>query len=218
MVMNKSEKTEQISILIKKAHRLQKKEDYFNAYGAWDDVVTELNTILESAAASSKLVKVASVASMIFTFGLGPEDLILVPLLNKALFKLFKIDVEFIAGRMNQALRMRQTCLYHEPKLFDVTNFLEELTYFTYSYKISNEVQSNSEKMKKLLNLVDPRHKVESLKFVKSEIELLEEINEIIISGRISSEIRILNKSLKKYLEGMDRTSNMLYESLANLV
>jgi hypothetical protein len=216
--MNKSEKTEQIIILIKKAHNVQIKEDYFNAYGAWDDVVTELNTLLESAAASAKLIKVASLASMIFTFGLGPEDLIMVPLLNKALFKLFKIDVEFITGRMNQALRMRQTCLYHEPKLYDVTNFLEEITYFTYSYKIANEVQSSSEKIKNFLNLINPLHKVDSLKFVKSEIELLEEINEIIESGRISPEMRTLNKSLKKYLEGMDRTKNMLYETLVNLV
>ena len=212
--MKKTEKIDRIKSLVKKAHGLQMDEDYFNAYGVWDDVVTELNSLLESVAVTSKIIKALSAVTVLFTFGLDPVDLILIPLLNKGLFKLFNVDTDFITGRMNQALRMRQTCLYHEPKLIEVSSYLEELSYYTFSYKVANEVQNSTEKIKNFLSLINPLHKVESLKFVKNENELIEEIYKILINGRISDDMRIIGKSLKRFLEGKKKTKNLVYEAL----
>ena len=212
--MKKTEKIDRIKSMVKKAHRLQMDEDYFNAYGVWDDVVTELNTLLESVAATSKFIKAFSAVTVVATIGPDPIDLIIIPLLNKGLFKLFNVDTDFITGRMNQALRMRQICLYHEPKLIEVSSYLEELSYYTFSYKVANEVQNSTDKIKNLLRIINPLQKVESLKFVKNENELIEEIYDILINGRISDDMRIIGKSLKRFLEGKKKTNNLVYEAL----
>ena len=206
---------ENINRLIKKATRLQNKEDYFKAFGAWDDVVTKLNKLLERTARGRTIAKAAGWVATIATFGIGPEDLIIVPLVNKALLRLFSIDLDFVLGKMSLALRQRQACIYHEDKLIDVSVFKEEITYFAYSYTVANSVENNTQKVNMVLSLLNPFHKIDSLKFIKSESELYEEIVNIVEHGRITKEMRTLNKYLKKYLKKKNKTKNILYESLS---
>ena len=212
---NSKKEIENINRLIKKATRLQNQENYFQAYGIWDDVVTELNKLLEATATARGITKAAGWAATIATFGLGPEDLIIVPIVNKALLWLFDIDLDFVLAKMSLALRQRQACLYHEDNLIEVSVFKEEMTYFAYSYTVANSVEDNTQKVNKVLNLLNPFHKTDNLKFIKSESELYEEIVNIVESGRITKEMRTLNKYLKRYLKNKNKTKNILYESLS---
>ena len=216
LVMAKKKEVEKINILIKKATSLQNEENYFDAYSLWDDVVTELNKLIESTKTARVITKVAGWAATIATFGIGPEDLIIVPIINKALLWLFDVDLDFVLGRMSLAMRQRQVCLYHDEKLIKVSVFKEELTYFAYSYTVSNSIEDNQQKVNKILNLLNPFHKTSSLRFTKTEPELYEEIVHIIENGRITKEIRLLNEYLISYLQLKQKTNNILYQALKN--
>jgi|TARA_B100001971_G_C18216890_1_gene554483 hypothetical protein len=205
----------EIKLLIGKATNLHNEEKYFDAYSAWDDVITRLNQTLLETQGVRQLSKGAGWVAAFLTGGLGPSDLIIIPAVNKALLWLFDIDLEFVMKKLSVAVRQRQACLYYEEKLTDVSDYLEEITYFAYSYAVANAVNDNSEKTKRYFKLINPLHKENVLKFKNSEPELYEEINEVINNGRINKEIRIINQYLKKYMELKKKTNNIVYDTLA---
>ena len=205
---------EETKAIMDKATKFHNMENYFDAYSAWDDVITRLNQTLQETQGARTLSKGAGWVAALLTGGLGASDIIIVPAVNKALLKLFDIDLEFVMNRLSVAVRQRQACLYHEDKLIDVSDYLEEITYFAYSYSTANSVEDNSAKTKRFFKLIDPFHKENELKFIKSEPELYEEIEHIISNGRITRDIRIINKYLKKYLEMKKKTNNIVYEAL----
>ena len=137
--MNVDLNVAKINHLIGKAKKLQLDEDYINAYDRWDDVIRELNSLMQETANKRKLSKLVGWGAAFFTGGLGPTDLILVPGINKLLLKWFNIDLDFISGKLSLAVRQRQVCLYHEDKLAKISHFLEELTYFSYSYSLEEK-------------------------------------------------------------------------------
>jgi len=213
-VDEKNDLENEIKLLIGKATKLHNEEKYFDAYSAWDDVITRLNQALEKTQSTRSLSKGAGWVVAILTGGLGPSDLIIVPAVNKALLWLFKIDLEFVMKKLSVAVRQRQACLYYEEKLTDVSDYLEEITYFAYSYAVANAVDDNSEKTKRFFKLINPFHKEKVLRFKKSEPELYEEIDEVINNGKRTKEIRIINQYLKKYLKLKKKTHNIVYETL----
>ena len=214
--METKDKVSKINKLIRKANKLQVEENYLNAFNEWDNVVSELNALLRDTAKSRKLSKLAGWGAALATGGLGPTDFLIVPAVNKALLKWSKIDLDFIAEKLSLAIRQRQMCIYYEDKISEISIFIEEMSYFAYSYRLANKVQNSLDTVNKLFELVNPLHEEESLRFVRTELELYEEIVTILENGKISSEMRILNKSLKKYLKTKNKVNNILFEALSS--
>ena len=80
---------EETKALMDKATKLHNKENYFDAYSAWDDVITRLNQTLQETQGARTLSKGAGWVAALLTGGLGASDIIIVPAVNKALLKLF---------------------------------------------------------------------------------------------------------------------------------
>ena len=138
------------------------------------------------------------------------------PGINKLLLKWFNIDLDFISGKLSLAVRQRQVCLYHEDKLAKISHFLEELTYFSYSYSLEEKkVRNGYDKVYMFIELANPLANEEQLRFTMSEVELYEKLTDQIEKGAYAPGVRTLNKCLKKYLESSKKTKNMLYQTLS---
>ena len=206
-----------INIIVSKAEKLQQVEDYNNAYREWDNVVTELNIIIKTTKRSRMVTKAGGWIAAIATGGLGLEDLILAPAVNKGLLMLFKIDLDFVIRKLSYSLNQRQSCLYNSPDLCKITDYKQELTYFAFSYHVANSVETSTERMKKLLELINPFEDNFDLRFNKSVTGLLDEIYEVISNGRINQEIRSLNRYLAFFLRIHNKTNNDVYKQISYL-
>ena len=204
-----------INSMILRAEKFQESENYVAAYQEWDNVVTELNVSIKTTKVSRMGTKSLGWIAALLTGGFGPTDFILVPAINKGLLRLFKIDLDFVIRKLSYSLNQRQCCLYNSPDLISISDFKQELTYFAFSYYVANSVETSSEKMKKLLSLINPfREDVYELKFNKSIPNLLDDIHDVISNGRITQEIRILNLYLAEFLKIHNKTKNSVYKQL----
>ena len=203
-----------INSIIRSAEKLHQSEDYINAFQEWDNVVTELNIIIKTTKKSRMVTKAGGWIAAFATGGLWFEDLIIAPAVNKFLMHAFKIDIEFLIRKLSYSLNQRQACLYNSPDLCKITNFRQELTYFAFSYHVANSVETSSEKLKKLIELVNPLEDSLDLRFHKSVPSLLDDIYEVISNGRISQEIRILNLYLSQFLDTHKKTNNSVYKQI----
>jgi len=206
-----------INTIISKAEKLQQIEDYIGAYEEWDNVVTELNITIKTTKASRMGTKAVGWTAAILTGGLGLEDFILVPAINKGLLHLFKIDLDFVIGKLSYSLNQRQCCLYNSPDLIKITDYRQELTYFAFSYYVANSIETSSEKMKRLISLVNPFEDSYDLRFNKSVPSLLDDIHEVISNGRITQEVRSLNMYLSEFLKVHNKTNNTVYRQISYL-
>jgi len=206
-----------INTIILKAEKLQESEDYVGAYQEWDNVVTELNISIKTTKASRQGTKAIGWIVAFLTGGLGPTDAFLIPAINKGLLSLFKIDLDFVVGRLSYSLNQRQCCIYNSPDLLKITDYKQELTYFAFSYYVANNVETSSEKMKRLFSLFHPFEDSYDLRFHKSVPSLLDDIHDVISNGRITQEIRTLNMYLSKFLRTHNKINNSVYRQVSHL-
>jgi len=204
-----------INSIIRSAEKLQESEDYVNAYQEWDNVVTELNIIIKTTKKSRMVTKAGGWIAAFATGGIGLEDLIIAPAINKALLYAFKIDLDFVVRKLSYSLNQRQSCLYNSPDLCKIADYRQELTYFAFSYHVANSVETSSEKLKKLFELINPLEDSFDLRFNKSVPNLLDDIYEVISNGRVSQEIRSLNLYLSQFLEIHKKTNNSVYKQIS---
>ena len=151
------------------------------------------------------------------TGGPGLEDLFLVPMINTGLLQLFNIDLKSFLGKLEYALRKKQYCMYRDEGIVAVADFHMELTYFCWCYYITDEVNSNEEKMKNLLSLINPFEDDASPKHKKSVGELYDLIEKNLRTNIMHDNKRKLNKYLFDYLTKVNKTNNDLYSKLGSM-
>ena len=123
-------KTEKINRILSEAESLTIDENFLDAWQKWDDVVTELDVMIRDTKLSRGLAKGAGWASAFLTGGLGPSDVLIVPLVSKGLMKIFGVNLNFLLDKLENALSKRHYCMDREPDIARISDFHSELAYF----------------------------------------------------------------------------------------
>lgn len=199
------------------AKKLTINESYFEAWEKWSEVVTELDLTIQKTKMARAAAKGVGWLGAVMTGGIGLEDVFLVPLISNGLMKIFGINLKEFLEELERALRARQSCMYRDKRIVNIADYDVELTYFYWCYSVTDEVQSNDQKLKKLLSVWNPFEDDASPKHKYSANELYDLIEENISNHGMNDKKRKLNKYLRSYLERLNKTNNDLYGKLRSM-
>lgn len=197
-----------------KADALLERDSYQEAYTLYHEVTTELMELLEQSSTTRKIAKGAGWAAALLTGGFGPEDFIIVPLVNKFLMKFLGLDL----GQTLQMLYIAST-----RKLFIIgldrsisasVPTEKVLLDFLIAYRIVGE-SADKKMLDSLMTLINPFAEDSSLNGSEnrySQNDLLGILHPETL--RNHPQIAYLNGFLLLYLTDKNLTGNTIYTSL----
>lgn len=137
-------------------------DNYFNqrnydrAYEQYNQLYYQLINCLKEARGYRNVSKGVGFLAAILTGGFGVEDLLIVPLVNKALLSLFGIDVEQMLENFNYSVRQKLFCVSLSPSLAQRLSRKEVLINFVIGFGVSSNQGSLEDKLNALNRLVNP--------------------------------------------------------------
>ena len=215
-VLNEVLAMEEIKELKDKADEHFNRNDFVNAHRRYELLAEKLLSHIDDTRTIRRLAKGGGWLAALLTGGLGIEDVVIVPAVNKILLKLLNIDIDKLLEMLGYALRQKLGCLVMANGLAENVDYTLQLKYFIIAYTISARVsESKSDKFTGLLDLINPLSDtidLEKIDKIESENEIYDELLELI--ERQISQVERLNSYLFAFLYKAGRTNKPLFVRL----
>ena len=127
-----------------------------------------------------KVAKGAGWLTAILTGGIGLEDLIIVPAVNKILLSILKLDFDGLMSNLAYTLRQKLICVNLDPGLVDSVDSSIVYNDFLLCYKISYEQAKNQDRLIALFGLLNPVSNDMSIFRAGSKISITEVTDELL--------------------------------------
>lgn len=189
--------------------------DYIKAHGLYTEAFNEITNGLSQASTVQKVAKVGGWVAAILTGGIGLEDAIIVPVVNKALLSIFGIDLKKSLELADYSLCGIVSCVPNIPKNA-VANADMLMNYYLILYRMRVRDDQKTA-FKDILELVNPFARDDSVivlspKVSKDETEaMLMELMFNNFQGRDD-----LNLLLLQTLHHLDQTQSPVFEALCS--
>ncbi len=196
------------------ADALLEQDRYRDAYKLYSEVTEHLMQMLEESATSRKIAKGAGWVAAFLTGGFGPEDLIIVPLVNKFLMKFLGLDLVQTLQMLLIASTRKLFIIGLDRSISAEIPTKQVLVDFLISYRIIGESE-DKKLLDSLLTLINPFAEDAALSGAEtrySENDLLGVLHPETL--RNHPQTFYLNGFLLLYLTDKELTGNSLYTSL----
>ncbi|NUM71618.1 MAG: J domain-containing protein [Ignavibacteriaceae bacterium] len=187
---------------------------YTEAYTSYQFLTDEILRALNETKFSRKVSKGAGWVAAVLTGGIGFEDLLVVPVVNKIVMGLFGINLDELLSMLQSATLNKQFCLLSAPVLRATAKREEVLRDYLIMYKIMNRNEENTW-FNSLMDLINPfsdTSKISGQEFLLTEKQLLQGIYEELL--RLGNRTDSIHDVLFAYLVGEGLNDNKVYEYL----
>ena len=144
-----------VHIRVNQAENLYDAEHYEAAYRAYGEVVDLILDRLQETRRIRRVSKGAGWAMALLTGGFGVEDIVIVPLVNKALLRLLGLNLDDLLDVLLQCVTIRLTILGLSKKILARTAIEDVLSDFLLAYKLADQ-EGPRQTLKAVFELVDP--------------------------------------------------------------
>jgi hypothetical protein len=202
-------------LTISEADLCMEKRQAAKAFEKYSHAYIELINYFNNAKFIRKIAKGSGWVVAFFTGGFGWEDFIIVPLVNNAVLKLFKLDIKELARYLSYILRQKLSCIILDENLTGKLNKSLVFCDFLLAYKLLEKSIIPKDIVKSVFELVNPmadeNSNVFSVEPRLSEPVLTDEL--LKYSNKTDLENKRIHVLLFSYLDKSGERNNILYHN-----
>ncbi len=187
---------------------------YAEAYNSYQILTDEILRGLNETRLTRKISKGAGWVAAVLTGGLGLEDLLVVPVVNKIVMGLFGLNLDELLAMLQNATLNKQFCLLSAPVLRATAKREQVLRDYLIMYKIMNRSEENTW-FNSLMDLINPfsdTSNINGQEFLLNEKQLLLGIYQELL--RLNNQYDSVHDVLFAYLVAEGLSENKVYEYL----